>query len=355
MNDGSRYKVAIVAPPWFELPPKAYGGIEWMCYWLAEGLTSRGHEVTLIGAGPDNISGQFVSTFERPPSERITEPLVEAVHVAIAAQAIRDLRPDIVHDHTLHGPLLAFERDVPTVVTTHGPILDDLADYYGALGNSVSLISISGAQRQAAPSLSWAATVHNAIPVSDYPFDRKKESFLLFLGRMSPDKGAHLAVRAANAVGAPIVLAGKCAEPQEQAYFEQCVKPLLRPGVEWIGEADTCRKKDLLRRARCLVMPIQWEEPFGLVMVEAMACGTPVVALRAGSVPEIVDDGVTGYVCQHPDELPGAIERLESIDAAACRQHVLSRFDLGVMVRGYEQAYKKILSREASSAGSWIG
>ncbi|MGH2772750.1 MAG: glycosyltransferase family 4 protein [Actinomycetota bacterium] len=339
--------IAMVAPPWFELPPSAYGGIEWMCYWLAEGLTSRGHRVTAIGAGNDNLSGDFISTFDDPPSDRITDSIVESIHIARAARHMGELKPDVIHDHTLSGPLLSFDRSVPTVVTAHGPIVPDIADYYGALGDKIALVAISNAQRRTAEDLPWASTVYNAIPVDEYPFRAEKEEFILFLGRMNAEKAPHLAIEAGRAAGVPVVLAGKCSEPLENEFFEQKVKPLLGPDVDWIGEADTEKKKDLLSRARCLIMPIQWEEPFGLVMIEAMACGTPVVALQAGSVPEVVDHGTTGFVCARPDELPGAVGDVDSIDASACRDHVLRNFDVSVMVKGYERAYREVLSRAA--------
>src|SRR5437867_10522174 len=160
---------------------------------------------------------------------------------------------------------------------------------------------------------------------------------------MSPEKGAPVAIDAARAAGVPIVLAAKCNEAPERAYFETFVRPKLGPGVEWIGEADAAAKKDLLGRARCLVFPIQWEEPFGIVMVEAIACGTPVVALNGGSVPEVVVDGVTGIICHGPEELPAAIGRAERVSPAACRTHAARRFDLAQMAEAYEAVYSEAL------------
>jgi glycosyltransferase involved in cell wall biosynthesis len=150
-------------------------------------------------------------------------------------------------------------------------------------------------------------------------------------------------LRSRRRVRVPLVLAGKCSEPEERRYFEEEIAPRLGDGVEWTGEADTERKKDLLCRARCFVFPIQWEEPFGIVMVEAMACGTPVVALRAGSVPKVVEDGVTGFICDSPEELPAAIERVGEIDARACRERALEHFGVEAMVSGYESAYLSAL------------
>jgi glycosyltransferase involved in cell wall biosynthesis len=339
--DGDRrsLRVAIVAPPWFKIPPGAYGGIEWMCYWLVEGLAARGHDVTLVGVDESETSARFVQTYPEAPSARVGEPFPEVVHAAAVGKTLRRRDLDVVHDNSLAGPLLAFGRAVPTVVTAHGPVDGEIGRYYQLIGSAASLVAISDAQRKVAPHLPWLGTVHNAIPLEEYPFTAEKEDFLLWLGRMNPEKAPHLAIVAARELGARLVLAGKCTEPDERAYFEAEVEPRLGADVEWTGEADTERKKDLLARAKAFVFPIQWEEPFGIVMVEAMACGTPVVALRHGSVPEVVVDGETGFVCDAPEELPAAIEKAQSIDARACREHVEREFSVSTMVSGYERAY----------------
>jgi glycosyltransferase involved in cell wall biosynthesis len=209
------------------------------------------------------------------------------------------------------------------------------------------MVAISESQRAKGPHLPWAATVYNAIPVDEYPFETEKDDFVLFLGRMSPEKAPDLAIEAALAAGRRIVVAAKCNEPPEHRYFKERVAPLLGPDAEWFGHASTEEKKKLLSRASCLVFPIQWEEPFGIVMVEAMACGTPVVALRAGSVPEVVADGLTGYICDRPGELPAAIQRTGALDPAACRQRVVDCFDVPDMVQGYETVYRRAIAAAA--------
>jgi glycosyltransferase involved in cell wall biosynthesis len=207
----------------------------------------------------------------------------------------------------------------------------------------VRLVAISHAQVRAAPEITWAGVVHNALPVDDYPFRADKDGFVLSLGRLDPSKGAHLAVDAARAAGRRLVLAGKCTEPPERRYFDEAVRPRLGPDVEWLGEVDNATKLELLARASCLLFPLQWEEPFGMVMIEAMACGTPVVALRRGAVPEVVAHGSGGLVCDRADELPAAIEQVGSIDPAACRRLAHERFDVGVMAAGYESLYARCL------------
>ncbi|HVE75723.1 MAG TPA: glycosyltransferase family 4 protein [Actinomycetota bacterium] len=335
-------RIAMVAPPWFQVPPEGYGGIEWMAYWLTEGLVALGHEVTLIGAGQNNTSANFHSTFEEPPSLRLGEPLPEAIHHAKAMQIIDDLDVDVIHDHTLMGPLLARTRKAPTVITAHGPVDGEVSDYFTAMGDKIHLVAISEAQRRKAPQLAWAGTVRNAIPVDDYTFRSVKEDFVLFLGRMSPEKGVHLAIEAAREAGHHLVIAAKCNEPLEYEYLEEEVRPRLGPWAEWIGEADAVTKKDLLSRARCLLFPIRWEEPFGIVMVEALASGTPVVALTGGSVPEVVLHGETGYVFDKPDELVKGIEEAALIDPEACRDYAKKHFDIDRMVLGYESLYRQI-------------
>ncbi|WP_084960165.1 glycosyltransferase family 4 protein [Thermoactinospora rubra] len=343
MQPLSPLRVAIVAPPWYDLPPHGYGGIEALVADLAGALVERGHDVTLIGAGKADTPGSFVATYPTAPSDRIGEPLPEILHAAAAAREIARLNPHIVHDHTLAGPLMAAARAVPTLVTVHGPVEGELGDYYRALGDTVYLAGISEAQRTHAPDLNWAGVVYNGIDVGTFPFRRDKEDWVLWLGRFTPDKGPDLAIEAARAADRRIVLAGKLTEDAERQYFAECVEPLLGPGVEYVGEADADRKRDLLARARCLVFPIQWEEPFGLVMVESMACGTPVVTLRRGSAPEVVEDGVTGFVLPDAAGMPEAIEAAGRLDPCACRAHVERRFDVPVMAEGYERLYHRVL------------
>ena len=337
-----RLRIAMIAPPYFELPPAGYGGVEAVVADLVDALVDRGHEVTLIGAGQHGTRAQhFLSTYDIGPSDQLGEPLPEVVHAAKVARMLDNLDVDVVHDHTLTGPLLARGRRVPTVVTVHGPTSDDPGEYYRALGETVRFVAISDAQRNSAPDLPWAATVHNSIRPGTFPFKRDKDDFALFLGRYCEDKAPHLAIDAARQAGLKIVLAGKCTEPAERAYFAREVEPRLGPDTEIFGVADATAKRDLLSRACCLLFPICWEEPFGLVVIEAMACGTPVVAMRRGAVPELILAGRTGMIVDRPDELPGAIAAARELDPAHCREHVEACFATEVMAAGYEAVYRK--------------
>ena len=348
--------IAFAMPPWFEVPPKAYGGIEALAADLVEALIGRGHTVFMIGAGEDGTQADFRRTYEVAPSERIGEALPEILHSAWSNRHLGELDVDVIHDHSLAGPLTARGRKAPTVVTAHGPLNGEMGSYYRAVCTDTSLVAISDAQRQLASDVRWAGTVHNAIKVADFTFREEKDDYVLFIGRMDPDKGAHLAIEAARGAGRRIILAGKLAEPHEQAYFESEVKPRLGNDAEFIGEADMAAKQDLYGAAHCLVFPICWEEPFGLVMIEAMACGTPVVALRRGSVPEVVVDGTTGFVRDNPADLPTAIDEAGGLDPAACRRHIQENFDIPIMVAGYERIYVQVSREsEAVEAGYLFG
>lgn len=343
-------RIGMLAPPWFTVPPVGYGGIEAMVAGLVDGLVARGHHVVLVGAGePKTAAQRFHAVFSDPPSLRLGEPMPEVLHAAAAAALIEREELDLVHDHTLAGPLLARGRSVPTLVTAHGPVRGEPGDYLVALGTSVDVVAISQAQQRFRPEVNWLTTVHNGIEVDSFPLGKGDGGYLLFLGRFNPDKGAHLAIDAARAAGRRLLLAGKLNEPAERAYFADAVAPRLGGGVEYVGEADAVTKRDLLAGAEALLFPVQWDEPFGLVMVEAMACGTPVVALRRGSVPEIVADGESGFVVDDLAGLVRAIAAVDLLDRRLCRARA-ELFDNARMVEGYEAAYRTVVEgRELAS------
>jgi glycosyltransferase involved in cell wall biosynthesis len=352
-------RVALVAPPYFDVPPRGYGGIEAVVADLANSLVDQGHRVTLLGAGRPGTRATFWPVWETTIPDRLGEAFPEVAHAAVVRRAVAELfvegAVDVVHDHTVAGPLNApAYRDLglPTVVTAHGPVEADLRTIYGALGADIALVAISERQRQLAPELNWVATVHNALSLGAWPFRAEKGEYALFLGRFHQDKGPHLALDAAHAAGVPLILAGKCTEPCEREFFAKEVEPRLGPHDEVFGVADANAKRRLLSKARCLLFPIQWEEPFGMVMIEAMACGTPVVALRAGSVPEVVVHGTTGLICDDVAELPAAIDEAGSIDPVACRTHVAQNFTSERLARGYTRAYRAAMASLRTTGGA---
>ena len=342
-------RIAIVAPPWYSIPPEGYGGIERVCYYLARGLAENGHDVTLVGAGSAEAGTSFIPTYPEPVSQNgtIGDPLPEMVHAARSSQALAELELDLIHDHSLAGPLTARGPGPPTLLTAHGPVSGEFGAYFRALGDDVGIVAISESQRRSAPDLPWVATVHNALDVNAYPFSVGKEDYVAFVGRMSPDKGVAAAIDATRAAGRRMILAAKCSEGAERAYFEQEIRPRLGDDIELIEDADADRTNEILMHARCTLFPIEWQEPFGMVMIESMVCGTPVIALRNGSVPEVIEDGVTGFIRDDAGELAEAIEQADTIDPHACRERVAKLFDVPVMISRYEDAYRRTLEGDA--------
>jgi glycosyltransferase involved in cell wall biosynthesis len=335
----------MIAPPYFSVPPVAYGGVEAVVADLVDTLVGRGHQVTLIGTGCHATKAQrFIATSVGGSADRLGELMPELVHAAKVADLLERLKADVVHDQTVAGPLTATGRLTPTVVTAHSPVTGERGDFYRALNGTVRLVAISHAQRATGPDLLWTATIHNAVRAETFPFRAEKQGYALFLGRFHPEKAPHLAIDAARAAGIPIVLAGKCSEPIEHAYFSQQIEPRTGPGVTILGVADATAKRALLADAACLLFPITWDEPFGMVMIEAMACGTPVVALRRGAVPELVVHGQTGIIVDHPAELPAAIVQARQLDPALCRKHVEAGFTVEVMAASYEAVYWQALA-----------
>ncbi len=337
-------RIVVVAPPWYEIPPQGYGGIERVCYSLVEGLVEQGHEVTLVASGTNHTRARFVPALDQPPPGLGTKfhPVQEVRYAAAVAQALRGIDADVVHDHSLAGPLIALRRPVPTVITAHGPADNWLGDYFRRL--ALPLVAVSEFQRRAAPDLPWAATIPHGLNTGEYPYRPGKDDFVLFLARLSPEKGAHLAVDAALKAGIKLIVAGKCSEPEERSYFEEHVAPRLGDGAEFIGEVHGVQRVDLLARARGVLMPAQWDEPFGLSSVEALACGTPVIGLRRGSLPEIIDHGLTGWICDDLADMAHSIGRLGELDPRACRDAVECRYRAETMVGRYESVYRTLVA-----------
>jgi glycosyltransferase involved in cell wall biosynthesis len=335
----------MVIPPWYEIPPHGYGGIEVVCAALVDELVARGHDVTVLGAGRGaGTAGRFLSTMDEPQHRRMGEAMPAVLHAARVEALLREHRFDVVHDHSPAGPLTAAHRLAPTVVTVHGAVDGDLGDLLDAVGGSVNPVAISQAQRRSR-ALPWAGTVHNGVDTARLPAGATHDGPVLWLARFSRDKGPDLAIEACRMAGLPLVLAGKCTEPVETQYLRDVVLPMLGDDVTLLVNPDRPATTRLLQRARCLLMPIRWHEPFGMVMVEAMACGTPVVALRRGSVPEVVRHGITGFVCDDPDGLPYALRHVVDLDPADSTAHVRAEFGADLMARRYEAVYRRVIAQ----------
>jgi glycosyltransferase involved in cell wall biosynthesis len=340
-------RIAMLSPPWIPVPAPGYGGIEEVVRLLCDGLAARGHDVTLFAPPGSDSRAAVVPVLEEAHPDEIQKAQYEADHVARAfaevdAAAERGEPFDVIHDHVGHTALAMADRvSAPLVHTLHGPFDEAACRFYAQHGRKARIVAISQAQLDSAPpEMGGGDVVHNPIDCSEWPFRAEKDDFLLWIGRMSPDKGPQRAITAAREAGAPLVLAGPV-QPGQEAFFAEEVEPQLgRDGVEYIGEAGSERKRDLYLRARALLMPIRWPEPFGLVMVESLACGTPVIAFPEGSAPEVVEHGRTGFVVEDEHAMAEAVERLHEIDPADCRAACERRFGVAAVVAGYEEVYR---------------
>ena len=335
-------RIAMVAPPWFPVPPADYGGIELVCAHLARGLSARGHDVTMFASADSHPSVRLHSVIGDHDPDQLRTPEVEAHHLAHVVDEIDAGDYDVIHDNsTVYGPLLLQGQPTPVLHTVHGGLEDEHARaVYRAVCDTVDLIAISHAYRDQAPELRWAAVIPNPVEISDYPLVYGKDDYVVFMARFARVKGAEAAIHAARAAGVPIVLAGPVHDP-DRAYFDECVKPLLRePGVTRLDSVGGGHKAELLANARALLSPVDWEEPFGLAPVEAMACGTPVIAYRRGALCETVVDGETGFLVDDEEAMVDALGRLDEIEPAACRRHVEEHFSVETVSALYEQAFE---------------
>ena len=335
-------RIALIAPPWTPVPPTKYGGTELVVDLLARGFQEAGHDVLLYTTGDSTCP--VPKAWVLPDAElRIGSSVAEMRHVMNAYDAVRDY--DVVHDHTVIGPSYAERFDGLKVVTTmHGPFVEELTDIYSRIARTVPLIAISHAQRKPVPEIPIARVIHHGIDPAEFPVGDGRGGFCLFLGRMSPDKGAHRATEAAYKAKFPLIIAAKMREPAEIEYFEANVKPYLNEDIQYVGEVSQEEKLRLLGEASSLLFPIRWNEPFGLVMVEAMACGTPVIAFPEGAAPEVVEDGKTGFLCHDVNDMAEAIGRVDFLSREACRGAVEGYFSWKRMVAEHVELFERILS-----------
>jgi glycosyltransferase involved in cell wall biosynthesis len=333
-------RIALLAPPFIPIPPPAYGGTELFIAQLAEALVDLGHQVTVFANGDSTVRCRVRWTFPHkawPPRHGDAWNLKNLDHSAWAMQEASTEPFDLVHvNDALAIPLSRF-LSKPVAHTLHHPHETALSALY-ARHDWVHYVAISEAQRQL-ETMPRLTTIYHGIRVENYRFAERKQPYLAYLGRMAPVKGPHLAIDAAHQAGIPLKLAGEV-QPIFQGYWESMIEPRIDGrNVEFIGEATPDIKNELLSNATALLFPIQWNEPFGLVMIEAMACGTPVLALPGGAVPEVVSDGISGWVCANVAEMAQRARDLR-IPAASCRHYVEERFSVGRMAADYEALYR---------------
>jgi glycosyltransferase involved in cell wall biosynthesis len=341
-----RLRIAQVAPLYESVPPRLYGGTERVVSWLTEELVGLGHDVTLFASGDSRTSGRLVPVCPialwRDPDVRETLPQ----HVRMLELVFRDLsRFDVIHFHCdyIHFPLVQ-RLPCANVTTLHGQVhLHDVKTLFGEY-SELPLVSISHAQRRPLPGANWQATVYHGLPRTLHTFEPNGGNYLAFLGRISPEKRVDRAIEIARRAGMPLKVAAKIYD-EDRPYFENTITPLLSKShsfVEFIGEVGGERKDEFLRGAAALLFPIDWPEPFGLVMIEALACGTPVIAWRNGSVSEIIEHGATGFVVDTIDEATACAGRISEIRRARCRRAFEERFDSRRMALDYLTVYKRL-------------
>ncbi len=343
-----RLRIAVLAPPWFAVPPERYGGTEAVVSLLVDGLVSDGHDVTLYASGDSQTPARLVSAFDdaRPDELGTTQP--ELLH---ALTCVREAgRYDVVSDHTgALGLALSNLTDTPFLTTVHGALAGEAGDVYRRvceLTAGAALVALTESHRATAPDLPWAATIPNAIALDDHPCRvHSGGKYLFWLGRMSADKGPVTAIEVARAAGMPLLLAGKLRAANEQRYFAEEVQPRLGGGIAYVGEIDRHERVRLLHGALALVNPLAWDEPFGLAMVEAMACGVPVIATPRGSVPELVIPGRTGWIAETVDDMAAAVGRCREIDPGECRAIAEFSYAPERMVAAYVEAFHAVVER----------
>lgn len=342
----------MVAPPWLPVPPTGYGGTELVIDGLCRGLIALGHEVTLFTTGDSTCPVPM--RFQHPQALGTGRSNTAGMlnHVLRAYDIADALEPDIVHDHTILGAYVASTRHHPAITTNHNPFDSDTNPIYSRLAAAVPVIAISNAHAATAHGFTPITAIHHGIDTEAMPLGDGSGGYALSLGRISPSKGIHLAIDAARAAGIPLRIAAKVTEQGEREYFHREIEPRLGDGIEFLGEVGGAVKVQLLREAACLLNPIQWDEPFGMVMVEAMACGTPVIATDRGAAAELVRDGVNGVLVSSRtepsnalvDSIAEAIRRALAFDRHKVRADAIDRFSLTRMARDHVVVYEHVLA-----------
>lgn len=346
-------RIAQVAPLYESVPPKAYGGTERIVHYITEALVDAGEDVTLFASGDSETSAELIPCCKR--SLRLDSGCRDFLvpHFLMLEKVLQRADDfDVIHFHCdyLHYPL-SRRQEFAHVTTLHGRLdLPELAPLYREF-RDIPLVSISDAQRLPLPKANWMSTVYHGLPLDLYSLQPKPSDYLAFLGRISPEKRADRAVEIAMRTGIPLRVAAKV-DRADKDYYEAEIKPLFEKAgslVEFIGEIGETEKQDFLGNARALLFPIDWPEPFGLVMIEAMACGTPVVAFPCGSVPEVLEEGVTGFLVSDVDQAVAAVDRLNTLDRTVCRREFAKRFSAPRMAEDYVEVYRRLIEPQDAS------
>jgi len=339
-------RIGVIGPIWQTIPPSGYGGSEVVVHNLVEGLVDLGHEVTLFAAGGSKTQARLISVVDRPVLEikgkfDFTDPSYDLLNASEAFVASKEF--EVLHN-AVGYQLLPFTpfAECPVLHMSHSSIREYIAlvDHY----QKANYVSISNAQRSLHPKANYLATIYHGIDTKKYTIGSSKEDFLLFIGRIMPEKGVHLAIEAAKQSKHKLVIAGIVDERDKQYFTEQIEPQIDGKQIVFFGPADEEQKIDLMQRAQAHLFPTQWDEAFGLVMIEAMACGTPTVGWDKGALPEVIKEGKTGFVVSSVEEMAAAIKKVSAIDAKVCRVEAVERFSRSAMARGYEAIYKKLIN-----------
>lgn len=347
-----KLRIAQIAPLVERVPPKKYGGTERVVYHLTEGLVARGHDVTLFASGDSITSAKLVA----PISESLRlgrkahSPTMVTMMMLSKVYEHMLKEFDIIHSHLEYLTLpYAHKVRVPTVLTMHGRL--DIGEYGKMLGlyPHMAYVSISDSQRRPVENINWVKTVYHGYPPSSFEFNDKPGDYFLYLGRFSEEKKPQQAIMLARACNIPLKIAAKI-DPTDRGFFDQKIRPLLdHPLIDYVGEVDDIRKVELLKNAKALLNTIDWPEPFGLVMIEALACGTPVIVRGCGSAPEVITHGKTGFICETRLDFINAIHRVGELSRKTCREEFERRFSADTMVSNYEELYYSLLQKNFSA------
>jgi glycosyltransferase involved in cell wall biosynthesis len=339
-------KIAQIAPLAERVPPKKYGGTERVVYSLTEELVKRGHEVTLFASGDSITSAKLAAIYPLALREAKLKDIYGAniwTLFNIGEAYAKQEEFDIIHDHSgfLSLPTANLSK-TPVIMTCHGPFTPENRHIFRKL-NKPHLVTISKSQA-VVPGLNYAGTVYNGLDMKNYPFSNEHDGYLLFVGRISREKGVHNAIEIALNTNLPLVIAAKL-DDVDRSYYQNYVEPYLSEKIRWIGEVDEAERNKLMSRAMALMHAITWREPFGLTIVEAMACGCPVVATNLGSIPELIIHGKTGFVHSSIEEMIDSVLEIDKIDRSECRRHALENFSAEKMADGYERLYSQLLEK----------